>query len=164
MLSKKALIGVGLVAAAAGVFASTQIGSSGSTTPLCTTPCVGETLSVTAQFTNPPKASGLITTAINYLKTTTITGEKYFLNYAAYKGGAWYNGLGALTLAQFLSQNKAIYDQAGTLLQNTTITGTRYFANPTKYVGGNWDQAIKLYNQEIITLASEVPTDPTIQR
>ncbi len=137
----------------------------GGTTYVCTSPCEGETLATNGQQRNTPQAATLIGEAVAALKLTTISGKKYCLAMAGcrgtgyvYRGGAWFEGLGKLVLAQALSPATTLYDDAGQKLIATTVSGKTYFADPAKYAGGNWYYALRALSQEQSWLSANPQT------
>lgn len=166
-----------LVAMAAGVLAiggitaaaltTSDSGTVTITTETCAShPCVGDTASVVkSTFDNPAQAASLIVNAKANLCKTTITGQYYFAHSTATAPlkGYWYTALSQLTLAQSLSLEKAVYDDAGDNgLVVTTVTGKKYCAAPGKYAGGKWEYAFMIYNQELINLQNDQSSNPTI--
>lgn len=171
-----AVIGAGVVALAgvtAAVVTTKDNNNSNSNSQLaastltCTShPCEGDTASVVkTHFDNPAQAASLIVNAKANLCKTTITGKYYFAHSTAFEPlkGYWYTALSQLTLAQSISPETAVYDDAGDGgLVLTTIPGNKYCAAPGKYTGGKWDHAFTIYNQELINLQNDQTSNPTI--
>lgn len=152
-----AAVGAAVVAAAGIVAAITLTDNSSPTVT------EGQTLMVASHQTDPARARQLVLGGLTDMCSTTVSGKQYFSNFTAYKGAAWYRGLSKLTLAQALSQDKAVYDQAGNEhLMLTTVSGSKYCANKTRYVGGHWERAFSILSNEANTLSGQSATPPTI--
>lgn len=167
-----ALVGAGVLAVAgvtAGVLTTKDNNTNATSTEVltCAHPCQGDSLEVVkTQFDNPAQAASLITNAKANLCKTTITGVYYFAHSTAANPlkGFWYTALSQLTLAQSLSPEKSVYDDAGDGgLVLTTIPGKKYCMSPGKYADGSWEHAFMIYNQELVNLQNDQSSNPTIK-